>query len=114
MSTSSACARFNRPATAAVRAHSSCCRRCRDCARGWSTYLNRTGVRTTTEGLSTRICLQQNMIHALWRDAHRTRQTPAMDWTLEVVILPVRDLDAAVAFYRDKVGFHLDHRTTNE
>ncbi|GAA4726015.1 VOC family protein [Pedococcus ginsenosidimutans] len=54
------------------------------------------------------------MIHALWRDAHRTRQTPAMDWTLEVVILPVRDLDAAVAFYRDKVGFHLDHRTTNE
>jgi catechol 2,3-dioxygenase-like lactoylglutathione lyase family enzyme len=37
-----------------------------------------------------------------------------MDWTLEVVILPVSDIDAAVAFYRDKVGFHLDHDTTNE
>jgi catechol 2,3-dioxygenase-like lactoylglutathione lyase family enzyme len=37
-----------------------------------------------------------------------------MDWTLEVVILPVRDIDASVAFYRDKVGFNLDHDTTNE
>jgi catechol 2,3-dioxygenase-like lactoylglutathione lyase family enzyme len=37
-----------------------------------------------------------------------------MDWTLEVVILPVSDIDAAVAFYRDKVGFDLDHDTTNE
>ena len=37
-----------------------------------------------------------------------------MDWTLEVVILPVSDLDSAVEFYRDKVGFDLDHRTTNE
>ena len=37
-----------------------------------------------------------------------------MDWTLEVVILPVSDIDAAVAFYRDKVGFELDHDTTNE
>jgi catechol 2,3-dioxygenase-like lactoylglutathione lyase family enzyme len=37
-----------------------------------------------------------------------------MDWTLEVVILPVSGLDDAVAFYRDQVGFHLDHRTTNE
>ncbi len=37
-----------------------------------------------------------------------------MDWTLEVVLLPVADIDAAVAFYRDKVGFHLDHDTTNE
>jgi catechol 2,3-dioxygenase-like lactoylglutathione lyase family enzyme len=37
-----------------------------------------------------------------------------MDWTLEVVILPVSDIDASVRFYRDKVGFHLDHDTTNE
>jgi catechol 2,3-dioxygenase-like lactoylglutathione lyase family enzyme len=37
-----------------------------------------------------------------------------MDWTLEVVLLPVRDIDAAIAFYRDKVGFLLDHDTTNE
>ena len=37
-----------------------------------------------------------------------------MDWTLEVVIVPVSDLDGAIAFYRDQVGFALDHRTTNE
>ena len=37
-----------------------------------------------------------------------------MDWTLGVVVLPVGDLDRAVAFYRDQVGFALDHRTTNE
>jgi catechol 2,3-dioxygenase-like lactoylglutathione lyase family enzyme len=37
-----------------------------------------------------------------------------MDWTLEVVIVPVSDLDRAVAFYRDKVGFDLDHDTQNE
>jgi catechol 2,3-dioxygenase-like lactoylglutathione lyase family enzyme len=37
-----------------------------------------------------------------------------MDWTLEVVVLPVSDIDRAIAFYRDKVGFDLDHNTTNE
>jgi predicted enzyme related to lactoylglutathione lyase len=37
-----------------------------------------------------------------------------MDWTLEVVILPVSDIDAAIAFYRDKVGFDLDHDTKTE
>ena len=39
---------------------------------------------------------------------------PAMDWTLEVVILPVTDIGSAIEFYRDRVGFDLDHRTTNE
>jgi predicted enzyme related to lactoylglutathione lyase len=37
-----------------------------------------------------------------------------MDWTLEVVLLPVSDIDRSVAFYRDQVGFHLDHDTRNE
>jgi predicted enzyme related to lactoylglutathione lyase len=37
-----------------------------------------------------------------------------MDWTLEVVLLPVADIDRAVQFYRDQVGFELDHDTTNE
>lgn len=37
-----------------------------------------------------------------------------MDWTLEVVVLPVSDIDRSVAFYRDQVGFHLDHDTRNE
>ena len=37
-----------------------------------------------------------------------------MDWTLEVVIVPVSDIDKSVAFYRDQVGFHLDHDTRTE
>jgi catechol 2,3-dioxygenase-like lactoylglutathione lyase family enzyme len=37
-----------------------------------------------------------------------------MDWTLEVVVLPVSDIDASIEFYRDKVGFRLDHDTKNE
>src|SRR5262245_21497754 len=37
-----------------------------------------------------------------------------MDWTLEVVILPVSDIDRSIEFYRDKVGFNLDHDTRTE
>ena len=37
-----------------------------------------------------------------------------MDWSLEVVVLPVSDIDRSVAFYRDQVGFHLDHETRND
>jgi catechol 2,3-dioxygenase-like lactoylglutathione lyase family enzyme len=34
-----------------------------------------------------------------------------VNWTLEVVVVPVSDIDRAKAFYADKVGFHLDHDT---
>jgi catechol 2,3-dioxygenase-like lactoylglutathione lyase family enzyme len=37
-----------------------------------------------------------------------------MDWTLEVIVLPVSDINRSIAFYRDQVGFHLDHETRNE
>jgi catechol 2,3-dioxygenase-like lactoylglutathione lyase family enzyme len=37
-----------------------------------------------------------------------------MDWSLEVVVLPVSEIDRSVAFYRDQLGFHLDHDTRNE
>ncbi|KAA9108375.1 VOC family protein [Microbacterium rhizomatis] len=37
-----------------------------------------------------------------------------MDWTLEVVIVPVSDLARSIAFYRDQVGFELDHHIANE
>lgn len=37
-----------------------------------------------------------------------------MDWSLEVVVLPVSDIDASIRFYRDMVGFDLDHDTKNE
>jgi predicted enzyme related to lactoylglutathione lyase len=45
--------------------------------------------------------------------AESAKESP-VDWTLEVVILPVSDIDAAIAFYRDKVGFELDHDTKTD
>jgi catechol 2,3-dioxygenase-like lactoylglutathione lyase family enzyme len=35
-----------------------------------------------------------------------------MNWTLEVVIVPVSDVDRAMAFYAEQLGFHVDHDTT--
>lgn len=32
-----------------------------------------------------------------------------MDWTLEVVVVPVTDVDVAKRFYSDQLGFHVDH-----
>jgi len=32
-----------------------------------------------------------------------------MNWTLEVIVVPVRDIDRAKAFYADGLGFHVDH-----
>jgi catechol 2,3-dioxygenase-like lactoylglutathione lyase family enzyme len=32
-----------------------------------------------------------------------------MDWTLEVVVVPVSDVDRAKAFYAGQLGFTLDH-----
>jgi predicted enzyme related to lactoylglutathione lyase len=32
-----------------------------------------------------------------------------VDWRLELVQLPVTDVDRAKAFYTEKVGFHADH-----
>jgi catechol 2,3-dioxygenase-like lactoylglutathione lyase family enzyme len=35
-----------------------------------------------------------------------------MDWTLEVVVVPVSDLDRAKRFYEEQLGFKVDHDTT--
>lgn len=32
-----------------------------------------------------------------------------MDWKLELLPVPVSDVDRSIAFYRDRVGFNLDH-----
>lgn len=32
-----------------------------------------------------------------------------MDWKIELVPVPVTDVDRSIAFYRDQVGFVLDH-----
>lgn len=37
-----------------------------------------------------------------------------MDWTLEVIVLPVSDIDRSIAFYRDQLGFALDHDVQTE
>jgi catechol 2,3-dioxygenase-like lactoylglutathione lyase family enzyme len=34
-----------------------------------------------------------------------------MNWTLEVVIVPVSDVDRAKAFYAEQLGFNVDHDT---
>jgi catechol 2,3-dioxygenase-like lactoylglutathione lyase family enzyme len=34
-----------------------------------------------------------------------------MDWKLEVVVIPVTDVDRAKTFYTSKLGFHLDADT---
>jgi catechol 2,3-dioxygenase-like lactoylglutathione lyase family enzyme len=35
-----------------------------------------------------------------------------MDWKIELIAVPVSDVDRAKAFYEEKVGFHLDHDHT--
>ena len=34
-----------------------------------------------------------------------------MNWTLEVVVVPVSDVDRAKVFYAEQVGFNVDHDT---
>jgi catechol 2,3-dioxygenase-like lactoylglutathione lyase family enzyme len=34
-----------------------------------------------------------------------------VDWTLEVVVVPVSDVERAKAFYEEKLGFNVDHDT---
>jgi catechol 2,3-dioxygenase-like lactoylglutathione lyase family enzyme len=43
-----------------------------------------------------------------------TRHPPSeesMNWTLEVVVVPVADVDRAKAFYAERLGFNVDHDT---
>jgi catechol 2,3-dioxygenase-like lactoylglutathione lyase family enzyme len=37
------------------------------------------------------------------------RKLRVMDWKIELVAIPVTDVDRAKAFYVDQVGFHADH-----
>jgi catechol 2,3-dioxygenase-like lactoylglutathione lyase family enzyme len=34
-----------------------------------------------------------------------------MDWTLELVVIPVSDVDRAKRFYSEQLGFNIDHDT---
>jgi catechol 2,3-dioxygenase-like lactoylglutathione lyase family enzyme len=42
---------------------------------------------------------------------HRRTLQPTCRWTLEVVSVPVADLDSARAFYAEQLGFAVDHDT---
>ncbi len=43
------------------------------------------------------------------RNVSGSRYDPAMDWKLELVFVPVTDVDRAKAFYVDQVGFNADY-----
>jgi catechol 2,3-dioxygenase-like lactoylglutathione lyase family enzyme len=45
------------------------------------------------------------------RRDRRTCQDGPVNWTLEVVIVPVSDIDRAKEFYAGKLGFNVDHDT---
>jgi catechol 2,3-dioxygenase-like lactoylglutathione lyase family enzyme len=38
-------------------------------------------------------------------------ESTQMNWTLEVVLVPVSDVDRALRFYADNLGFNIDHDT---
>jgi catechol 2,3-dioxygenase-like lactoylglutathione lyase family enzyme len=46
--------------------------------------------------------------HAIDTKHERRRM---MKWTLEVVVVPVSDIDRAKTFYAEKLGFQVDHDT---
>jgi catechol 2,3-dioxygenase-like lactoylglutathione lyase family enzyme len=47
---------------------------------------------------------------------HHTKGRRIMEWKLELIVIPVSDVDRAKAFYTGKVGFDedLDHRASDE
>jgi predicted enzyme related to lactoylglutathione lyase len=48
-------------------------------------------------------------VHIGSRSDHHTKGGPIMDWKLELVQVPVSDVDRAKAFYTEKIGFNEDH-----
>ncbi|GLH97047.1 glyoxalase [Phytohabitans aurantiacus] len=45
------------------------------------------------------------------RGVYPSTEGDIMNWTLEVVVVPVSDVDRAKAFYADQLGFNVDHDT---
>jgi catechol 2,3-dioxygenase-like lactoylglutathione lyase family enzyme len=46
------------------------------------------------------------------RAPERLERTTIVDWKLELIAIPVSDVDRAKAFYSDQLGFNLDHDHT--
>ncbi len=45
-------------------------------------------------------------------EGHTDDRRDIVNWTLEVVVVPVADVDRAKAFYAEQLGFAVDHDTT--
>jgi catechol 2,3-dioxygenase-like lactoylglutathione lyase family enzyme len=45
-------------------------------------------------------------------DKRAVRLPTSMDWKLELIAIPVSDVDRAKRFYTEQVGFHADHDHT--
>jgi uncharacterized protein YndB with AHSA1/START domain/catechol 2,3-dioxygenase-like lactoylglutathione lyase family enzyme len=78
------------------------------------TTLDTTVRYATAEGRETalRYPMRRGVAESYDRLDHTLQRRNAMNWTLEVVVVPVSDVDRAKAFYADQLGFAVDHDTT--
>jgi catechol 2,3-dioxygenase-like lactoylglutathione lyase family enzyme len=68
------------------------------------------GARTLGR-LATR-CAAHGVLNGRTLSADRQARSKHMNWTLEVIVVPVSDVDRAKAFYAEQLGFSVDHDTT--
>src|ERR1700676_870410 len=61
--------------------------------------------------VATRCPVLHDTVPSRWRRSprHDTEREIPVDWKLELVAVPVSDVDRAKSFYTEKVGFHADH-----
>ncbi len=60
-------------------------------------------------GNLTRSPVESSCRHRGWLILSTTKGRGVMDWKIELVAIPVSDVDRAKDFYTEKVGFNLDH-----
>src|ERR1043165_7730189 len=48
------------------------------------------------------------LLGVVFADTRIEEELAPMDWTLEVVVVPVTDVDRSKAFYTEKLGFRVD------
>jgi uncharacterized protein YndB with AHSA1/START domain/catechol 2,3-dioxygenase-like lactoylglutathione lyase family enzyme len=79
-----------------------------DLGDGRTELVLRTTIHTTDE---MRRHAEAGVASSLDRLAEQLVKETTMDFRLEVVVIPVSDVDRAKAFYAEKAGFHVDHDT---
>jgi len=80
---------------------------------GWTT-LTSTVRYATSEGrdVALRYPMKRGVNESYDRLTDLLARRRTMNWTLEVVIVPVSDVDRAKSFYANQLGFAVDHDTT--